>query len=349
MSSRPALRFPQVPAVLLALAWLAASPAPAEAPVGDARLPEGALFRFSPHLLRHDGTVTGLAFTPDRKALVSASADQTVRFWDLTTGKELRRLVLRNPVRRLALSPDGRLLATGEERPLISWGRPPRLRLWDVATGKELPRHPAEWWGIRAVRFSPDGKTLAWAAEDDRVKLWEVSTGKELRALRIGNTGWGHETVLSADLRVVAVGGGLDNTLRRWEVKSGKELPLILGPLFIASLALSPDGKRLASAGDGGLEGVRLWEAATGKEVRTLDDRFCAWALAFSPDGKALAGASGKGLRLWDVRTGQQLGRADGLDCRSAVAFSGDGKLLAAGGEHLITVWELGAGKVGAR
>ena len=58
-------------------------------------------------------------------------------------------------------------------------------------------------------------------------------------ALRIGNTGWGHETVFSADLRVVAVAGGLDNTLRRWEVKSGKELPLILGPIFIASLALS--------------------------------------------------------------------------------------------------------------
>jgi WD40 repeat protein len=343
MCSRTAPRFLLVSAVLLAMASLAAGPAPA----GDGPLPEGAIFRFGTRLFRHDGTVTGLAFTPDRKALISSSADQTVRFWDLATGKELRRLELRDLVLCLALSPDGRLLATGEARPLVSWGRRPRLRLWDMATGKELPRLPAEWWGIQAVRFSPDGKTVASAAEDDRVKLWEVSTGKELRAFRIGNTGWGHETVFSANLRVVAVGGGLDNTLRRWEVKSGKELPLIVGSLFIASLALSPDGKQVASAGAEGLEGVRLWETATGKEVRTLEDRFWPRAMAYSPDGKSLAGASAKGLRLWDVRTGQQLGRAGGLDCGAAVAFSRDGKLLAAGGDHLITVWELGAGKVG--
>src|SRR5262249_26344542 len=74
----------------------------------------------------------------------------------------------------------------------------------------------------------------------------------------------------------------------------------------IRTVAFSPDGKQLATAGDPD-QGVKLWNAATGKELATLKGHTgIVWSVAFSPDGGKLAtGSEDKTLKLWDVTTGQ--------------------------------------------
>src|SRR5262249_40859229 len=98
-------------------------------------LPPGAIARMGTTRFRHAEGVTCAVFAPDGKTVITASLDSTLRAWDTATGKELRRFVgHRGPVRQIALSPNGALLA--------SWGEiaeeQDHIRIWDVAKSKEL-------------------------------------------------------------------------------------------------------------------------------------------------------------------------------------------------------------------
>jgi WD40 repeat protein len=135
--------------------------------------------------------------------------------------------------------------------------------------------------------------------------------------------------------------------------------------LPLAFLAVSPDGKVLASASLGGtLRGhgtsgrsVVLWDLMTGKELMRLGHRDVGGHMAFSPDGKLLAsaGCEDATVRVWKVQTGEELhvlvkhhqvssdGKSDGY--AAGVAFSPDGKLLAtSGGDQVIRLWDIATG-----
>src|SRR5262249_23611341 len=95
-------------------------------------LPEHALARLGSTRFRHGPAIVALALGPDGKAVISSSYGQTLRLWDVATGKELRRFQGHERyVAALALSPDGKTLATVEARGNV-------IRLWDVATAKAV-------------------------------------------------------------------------------------------------------------------------------------------------------------------------------------------------------------------
>ena len=156
-----------------------------------------------------------VAFSPDGKTLASGSEDETIKLWDVATGKEQATLKGHtHAVCSVAFSPDGKTLASGSGDKTI--------KLWDVATGKEqatLKGHTepgvCPWRSVRTARrwprgagtrrsscgtwrrarnrppsrdtrircmsvaFSPDGKTLASGSWDKTIKLWDVATGKQ--------------------------------------------------------------------------------------------------------------------------------------------------------------------------
>jgi RNA polymerase sigma factor (sigma-70 family) len=109
----------------------------------------------------HPNTIYHFRFAPDGKTLVTAGADLTVRFWDVSSGKELRRWE-NHWVNSLAFSPDGKVLATGVEG---------SIRLWDAATGRELREQPGHHGGVRSLVLSPDGCRIASAGTDRTVRI----------------------------------------------------------------------------------------------------------------------------------------------------------------------------------
>jgi WD40 repeat protein len=110
------------------------------------------------------------------------------------------------------------------------------------------------------------------------------------------------------------------------------------------SVAFSPDGKRLASAGADGI--VKVWEALTGQEILTIKE--AGGLIAYSPDGKRLLSGSGdKTAKVWDAQTGQLTHTLNGhAEAVTSVAVSLDGKRLASASmDNTLKVWNAQTGQ----
>lgn len=116
---------------------------------------------------------------------------------------------------------------------------------------------------------------------------------------------------------------------------------------LVYSLAFSPDGKLLATAGFDNT--VKLWDFPAGKETRTLSGHTGpVYCVAFSPDGGTLASSSqDQTIRLWNVADGKFLRELKGhTGIVDSIAFSPDGKLLASGSaDKSVRLWDPGEGK----
>src|SRR5581483_8412426 len=118
-----------------------------------------------------------------------------------------------------------------------------------------------------AAAFSPDGRLLATGATDAVVRLWDPATGQEQRALR-GHANWVTGLLFAPDGRTL-YSVSWDKTVKRWDPASGEERPVVEDAGRHAHVALSPDGRLLASAG--GRDGtVYLTEVATGRRLHAL-------------------------------------------------------------------------------
>jgi WD40 repeat protein len=151
----------------------------------------------------------------------------------------------------------------------------------------------------------------------------------------------------------LAASGSFDGRIRIYDPGSGAMLRAIGTERNsgIRSLAFSPDGRALATAGYHMDKRIPICDPATGRLIRTLagHSEIETYAVAFSPGGKWLASAgSDRGILVWDLGSEgppRRLGEEAGLAI--ALAFSPDGKALAGGGEGgKVHLWDPESGRL---
>jgi RNA polymerase sigma factor (sigma-70 family) len=312
----------------------------------------------------HKCPVAGAVFARDGKVLYSLGEEGTVRQWDVSGGRQQKCVTLPSEARHLVLAPDGRSAAFATATK--------KLTVWDVAAGEARTRVDDVETKARgvcpalqprlALTLSPDGRLLVRLGPDGTVVVWDVASGRQRWLFDDARTAGEpavpealQHLVFAADGRRFAAvpagaraGGSRDGlppaTVFLWDPGSGRLVRRLdgLSPMS-APVALSPDGRTLATAGEDGA--VVVWEIATGKErvrLRTGVDGPLT-ALVYSPDSALLVGAGpGRTLWCWDTLSGDRLGQRRGDQAEVTVlAFAPDGsKLISGGRDGTLLVWD---------
>lgn len=229
---------------------------------------------------------TAFAISPDSQTLVTADADGPITLWNLHSGKLLSTINddHTQTVYRIALSPDGQLLAAGT---------PFSLKIWDVRNNKLLSNIKIQEQNsvfVRSVAFSPDGQTVAGGYQDGKIRLWNIHTG-QLNTTLAGHSGAVLYVAFSPDGQTLASSAetARDSITKLWNVRTGQLKSTLAST---GAIAFSSDGQTLVS-------GDTLWNLATG-EVRSSF-----WGgenFTFSPDGQTLASIDSDAIKIWRVK-----------------------------------------------
>src|SRR5262249_43780681 len=122
----------------------------------------------------HGRDVTSLSFSPDGSLLASGCGDETMKLWDVGSGRLLATLSCSQRVLAVAFSPDGKTVAVGEVATGLFTIEPGKARLWDVQHRRQSAFLMGHKDGAECLAFSPDGSTLATGDRAGTVRFWSV-------------------------------------------------------------------------------------------------------------------------------------------------------------------------------
>ncbi len=281
----------------------------------------------------HIDWVYDLALSPDGALLASAGRDQTVKLWEVASGKFLRNLGKHDGfVRKIVFSPDG--------KKVYSLADNQGLSELDAGSGKldRVERGPADKWYDMSI--SRDGKLLA-LREDHAIVLWQIADWKERSRLPDS----AQVVTMRFAPNSTALLGIDSGGAKLWDPETTKAT--LLAPLKgIDAVAYSPDGSLIGWAGD---KKAGLWEAAAGKLVRDWPslNPYATFSIALTPDN-ALMLIGHQYPTVWEVATGTLVRKLGDLeDLTHAIVITRDGKLAITA--HMgsdIRVWDIASGNL---
>jgi WD40 repeat protein len=314
----------------------------------------------------HSRQVLSVAYAPDSRTLASGGVDQSVRLWDLATGRTTLTITdVGGPVLSLAFAPDASRLAVGTTS---------RVTLWDLPAREPLAVLRGERGGTYTVAFFPDNRRVALCGYlDPHITVRDLQTEAVLTVLQGHQAGVLALTHAAASPALVSGGGFINRgELMLWNTETFSlqftfgdwtDIPLptyyydAMGRVIARShsrrvqvahaeavyaAAISPDGRLLASGSKD--RQVKLWQV--GKELplaRLGVHAGTVVAVSFTPDGWGLLSADASGtVCLWDVETRRlrhswdwQVGQL------RSVVFAPNGMTAAAGGNRDVIVWDM--------
>lgn len=287
--------------------------------------------------------VRGIVITKDKSNIIAARGNM-IHVYDGTSGALIRNLEAKNLVtpdgkpakashisivESLAISPDGKMLASGSFQ---------EVRIWDTLTGAELKKLEGFADRVVALTFSPDNKLIATAGgaatEDGEVKIFDVTTGKQTLEVKGAHSDTAFGVSFSPDGKMLA-SCGADKFVKIFEMPSGKFIKSFEGHTHhVMDVGWKNDGKFLVSCGAD--NAIKVWDFEKGEQSKTIAGHTKQISrLQFVGVTPTFLTCSGdKTLRLWNADSGSSVKTFPvSDDFLYALASSVDGTLVATGGE----------------
>jgi WD40 repeat protein len=242
----------------------------------------------------------------------------------------------KHPIRCLALSKNGRIIASGDDE---------EIRIWDANTGvcnRVLKGHDG---AVLSIAVSADGKLIVSGSADKTMRLWDSESGKCLIIMQAPEGSF-MPVAICFDNRHIITGG--KKNIHIWDISSGECIKVLKGHShWITSISLTSDSRRIISASRD--KTIRIWDFKTGCCLNVLRGHEEAiTTLDVSADSRRIvSGGYGSSLRVWDGDTGEciKVLQAHRMWVRS-VALSSDGKLLVSTGyDPILRIWDSYTGK----
>ena len=266
--------------------------------------------------------VNAVTVSPDGKLVAVASADQTVRLYDLAAGTALRQLVAQaGAMTALDFSPDGATVAAANADGAIVF-----RNAADGADQRSVAGHDGP---INAVDFRAGGKQIASAGQDGTIRTWSLPAtplplaGHTMPVLAAAST---------ADGKRIATASA-DNSIRLWSPDGGAATATLAGhEQPVHSISFRPNGAQAASGDALGL--VRFWDVAAANAGLVLGAhdgpvRTLAW---HPTNPELLTGSDDGTIKLWKLPLTEPTLLAGHTEAVQAVCVSRDGKLTVTGG-----------------
>jgi WD40 repeat protein len=175
----------------------------------------------------HFSFINSVDISPDGKKFITASYDNNIKLWDISTGALLH--TFQGAGTNALISPDGKTLTSASNDKTI--------KLWDISTKKLIRTLEGHSEQVSSFAISFDGKTLISGSWDKTIKIWDISTGKLIRRLR------GHsESVNSAIITpnsATIISSSSDKTIKLWDIKTAREIRTLKENISISKLAIS--------------------------------------------------------------------------------------------------------------
>lgn len=321
----------------------------------------------------HTGKITTVIVTPDGRHAISASEDQTMKVWDLSSGMELYTLKGHTKaVNAIAVTLDnGRVVSASDDA---------TLRIWNLQNGMELFKiggvfSDGHTRRVTAVLVTPDNQHAVSASDDKTLKVWDLQNGKHLCTFHGHNKEIEAMSVTHDGQRIISAAYDKDEWVRTyilkvWRLEHGGVTHTLkgLGPLGtysrdVNAIDVTPDDRYVVSASND--RTLKVWDLEEKRRgffqkasafflgsppMHNLQGHSgIVWAAKVTPDGqRAVSASSDHTLKVWDLKRGTELRTLTGhSDSVNALAVTPDGQhAVSASADATLKVWNLESGEI---